>query len=461
MEKFMKKLSLTAALLLPLFAFASEVIAPVELKLQALSGEAVKIEWKNGDDSIFNGPKGYKIYRDGEFLTATRASCYTGGTTNEICAYTDHNLKPNTAYTYTIVATDDETIADDSKYISNKHEDVNYFALSADGTKAYGKYIIGGQNWDDEVNTFIKITDLSNPDTPVDTGLSYQIQPYIHKEGDKKGLISKGTVRSTTLSKDGSKIFLIVRHGLEDYTYSSLHYDEDAYYVNFLTILDADDLSVISRTELHEELEIINPSSDGKKLYVTSKAYNPAGSRSKKIIDISDVSNPRLTETIDYPKLLIASNSNKLYGVEKHVKFVVIDENSKAELGSFPIKNYYGNLILSSDGTTVYALGSTQGSSDGFLKLIDVRDSNNPRVISTIDTPSHAEDVAISKDGKKAYIAHGDGVEIVDISNPYNPKVVHNIYIDYGVDKVSLVDDKKLIASKSKKELFVVDISSF
>jgi hypothetical protein len=437
----MKKLNILIALLLPALAFA-EVKAPVNLELTALSAEAVKIEWKNGDDSIFDGPTGYKIYRDGEFLTATRVICYTGETTDTTCTYTDHNLKPNTTYTYKVVATDDETIADDSNYISSKHQDINYFALSADGTKAYGKYIVGGKNWDDEVDTFIKITDLSNPDAPVDTGFSYQTKPYVHEDG----YTTKGTVSSKTLSKDGSKIFLIAKHG----------------YINFLTILDANDLSVISRTKFNEKLEIRSLSSDGKKLYVTSKTYDDKnGAGSSKILDISDISNPKLTETTNYPELLVASNSNKLYGVENHDKFVVIDENSKAELGSFSIKDYYINLVVSSDGTTVYAMGSSRGSSDGFFKLIDVRDSNNPKIIGTIDTPNGANDVAISKDGKKAYVAHSGGVQIVDISNPYNPKVVDRIYIDYGVDKISLVDDdKKLVASKSKK-LFVIDVSSF
>jgi hypothetical protein len=224
--------------------------------------------------------------------------------------------------------------------------------------------------------------------------------------------------------------------------------------------LDANDLSVISRTKFNEKLEIRSLSSDGKKLYVTSKTYDQNGAGSSKILDISDPLNPKLTETTNYPGLLVASNSNKLYGVVNHDKFVVIDENSKAELGSFSIKDYYRNLVVSSDGTTVYAMGSSRGSSDGFFKLIDVRDSNNPRIIGTIDTPNRASDVVISKDGKKAYVANSGGVQIVDISNPYNPKVVHRIYIDYGVDKISLVDDKKLVASRSTK-LFVIDVSSF
>jgi hypothetical protein len=226
--------------------------------------------------------------------------------------------------------------------------------------------------------------------------------------------------------------------------------------------LDANDLSVISRTKFNEKLEIRSLSSDGKKLYVTSKTYDDQnGAGSSKILDISDISNPKLTETTNYPGLLVASNSNKLYGVEKRVKFVVIDENSKAELGSFAINDYYYNLVLSSGGNTIYAVGSTHGDSSGFFQLIDVRDSNNPKVIGTIDTPNWASDVAISKDSKKAYIAHSDGVEIVDISNPYNPKVVDRIYIDHGINKISLVDDdKKLVASKSK-ELFVINISSF
>ena len=67
----MKKLSILTALLLPVFAIASEVIAPVGLTLGPLSAEAVKIEWQNGEDDDWSideeedDVRGYKIYRNG------------------------------------------------------------------------------------------------------------------------------------------------------------------------------------------------------------------------------------------------------------------------------------------------------------------------------------------------------------------------------------------------------------
>ncbi len=456
----MKKLSILTILLLPALAVAAPK-APIELTLQALSGEAVKVNWKNGDDSIFDGPTGYKIYRNGEFLTATRQSCYSSesGSTNEVCSFIDHNLAANTEYSYTVVASDDEHFANDTQHISSTHKDFNYFAISKDKTKAYSKYTAGGDGWDDEVDTFIKITDISNPDAPQDTGFSYQPVSYTYKLGDNKGKTVKGTVQSKFLSKDGSRIFILTDYGLENDTSDACTYCETAYFINYLTILDSSDLSVLSQSEFHEKLTILGTSSDGKKLYVESKLHTLTDAISKKVIDISDASNPTIAQTQDFPNL-VTSGNGKLYAVDNHAKFSILDEISKAELGSISeIEYYYRNLTLSPEKDTIYAVGSSRPEG-GFLQLIDVRDSRNPTIISTIDTPNGAEDVVISADAKKAYIGHRDGIEVVDISNPHRLKVIHRIFIDHGVDKMNLIGDSKIIAS-SGSSMYVIDISSF
>ncbi len=116
---------------LPISLFA-QLQAPSDLQLQALSPNSVLIKWS--DNSV--DESGFKIYRDGMLIHTT--------VTNQE-SFIDTDLEANTAYTYTVMATDDGVI-DKSKtiYLTPEYqvpEDALFLDIRNDWERShYGGY---------------------------------------------------------------------------------------------------------------------------------------------------------------------------------------------------------------------------------------------------------------------------------------------------------------------------------
>ncbi len=96
---------------------------------------------------------------------------------------------------------------------------------------------------------------------------------------------------------------------------------------------------------------------------------------------------------------------------------------------------------------------------DGFggLQIVNVSNPVNPRIIGSADTPGNAEDVFVS-DGK-AYIADGEsGLQVVDVTDPANPKIIGSADTPGNAEDVFVSDGKAYIAD-GESGLQVIDIS--
>ncbi len=67
-----------------------------------------------------------------------------------------------------------------------------------------------------------------------------------------------------------------------------------------------------------------------------------------------------------------------------------------------------------------------------------------PQIVSNVDTPDDAIGVALSSDGKYAFVADGGGLRIVDVSDPQNPVIVSNVDTPGDANGVALSSDGKL-----------------
>ncbi len=81
------------------------------------------------------------------------------------------------------------------------------------------------------------------------------------------------------------------------------------------------------------------------------------------------------------------------------------------------------------------------------------------KIISTLKT-SHANSIALSKDGTKAYIADGDkGLVIIDISNPANPTKLGSYNTKGYAESIALSkDETKAYIADGLNGLVIVEI---
>jgi len=91
----------------------------------------------------------------------------------------------------------------------------------------------------------------------------------------------------------------------------------------------------------------------------------------------------------------------------------------------------FGRLVLSTDGATAYI---TDHNLNG-LRIVDVHDAANPKVLGTVsisaDGNTHADGITLSPDGTKVYMGisdtnlilnKGGAVQIVDVAHPDAPQ---------------------------------------
>ncbi len=78
---------------------------------------------------------------------------------------------------------------------------------------------------------------------------------------------------------------------------------------------------------------------------------------------------------------------------------------------------------MSADGTKAYIADGGSG-----LQIIDISDPTALSILSSIDTPGYAFDIALAVDESKAYIADGQsGIQIIDVSGINIPEKVPGI----------------------------------
>jgi hypothetical protein len=118
--------------------------------------------------------------------------------------------------------------------------------------------------------------------------------------------------------------------------------------------------------------------------------------------------------------------------------------------------NVYGlDLAISRDGTKAYVAGYTG------LVIVNITNPNAPIILGSLDTNSPAYDVTLSSDGTKAYVAASSaGLVIVNITNPNAPIILGSLDTNGSAYGVALSRDETIVyVADNDLGVVVVDIS--
>jgi hypothetical protein len=92
------------------------------------------------------------------------------------------------------------------------------------------------------------------------------------------------------------------------------------------------------------------------------------------------------------------------------------------------------------------------------LQIIDLSDQLNPRIVATVATQDRATDVYV-KDGIAYVTVATDGLQIVDVSSPANPKLISSIDTPGCANSIIVRDGLAYIADHSNSGLQIINVS--
>jgi len=168
-------------------------------------------------------------------------------------------------------------------------------------------------------------------------------------------------------------------------------------------------------------------SSDG------SKAYVADGDSGLQIVDVSNPEVPKLLSSYEargsVKSVSLSNDGSKAYlanqgeGDKAGLEIVDISSPAPVLLGSYnePASSVYSshirNIALSRDGSKAYLADGING-----LRILDISSPAAPTLLSTYEGLQTVNGVTLSSDGSKAYLADGiHGLRIIDVSNPAVP----------------------------------------
>ncbi len=97
-------------------------------------------------------------------------------------------------------------------------------------------------------------------------------------------------------------------------------------------------------------------------------------------------------------------------------------------------------LFIGCGGETTARVGVTLKNTSSNYKTQSARDVKLDIIGSIPISSGRALDIVISKDGRFAYVATGEGVEIFDISSPESPSRVYDRDLDDFINRVEVID---------------------
>ncbi len=153
---------------------------------------------------------------------------------------------------------------------------------------------------------------------------------------------------------------------------------------------------------------------------------------------VGDVNNDGVVNVEDMLTFNPAFNKNKLKGICRYEMDNITDNihhgryvytNISPVIGEINTGTSSANSIaLSSDGKYAYV------ATNNGLKIIDITDPQNMKVIKTLDDNDSIEGVSFSPDGSKAYVADGkQGLQILNTDNLSIISTIDNTTGIYGV----------------------------
>jgi hypothetical protein len=216
---------------------------------------------------------------------------------------------------------------------------------------------------------------------------------------------------------------------------------------------------IISQIDGMHNVKGIALSSDNTKIFIAD--YSAIGSL--RIIDVSDPINPILIGQIDALNIYdvtLSSDNTKVFIADIINGLKIIDVSNPVNpvlIGQFPV-SYADTITLSPDETKAFVDNYDYDCSCYVLKIIDVSNPKNPTFINQISTYSSTQDIILSSDGTKAFIADSyDGLKIIDIRDLTNLTIIGQI--STLVADIALSSDETKVFATDGPSLKVIDVS--
>jgi hypothetical protein len=337
--------------------------------------------------------------------------------------------------------------------------EVNYIAISPDGTKAYISTLLKYRKdvFDKEFEKpGLRVVDITNPQEP-------EIVDVITMKDEERDL---ETCYDIKISPDGKMLYSIWFRTLGDITYNL---DED-----------------IQINHEHDSLysgggSVVGISSNGKKIYTTahsnggSSGYIIVMDNSNKEKGLVDIGTLRLTnlESSSFTDLDISKDGKIAYLINRDDNgglFIVdiSDDKSPKLISNYKSLFRMKEIAVSSNDTIAYV-----GSYSHGVDILDISDKKKPKLLhhlsGTVEGAGEGgNQVLLSKDNTKLFVAGGTYLEAYDVHNPSAPKFLGKqlLYIEdvspYGDHSrdIALSKDERKIYAGTKSGFFIVDISN-
>lgn len=202
----------------------------------------------------------------------------------------------------------------------------------------------------------------------------------------------------------------------------------------------------------------------GNRAYIGNRRGSDGGG-----LDIYDISNPESPILIGHSEMMTHPNRLAILGdylvtlESDFVPFVqaVLDVSNPADVAVVSSKTISGKVMDTKISGNVAAVAVEGTSEEDGLYLIDISNPESPTPVGFIEM-SAARFVYL--DGNYAYVSRmGNGLDIVDISDPANPFVTSNYYIggDPGKGQVEelIVRDNLAYVTLMLSGMLILDVS--
>lgn len=174
------------------------------------------------------------------------------------------------------------------------------------------------------------------------------------------------------------------------------------------------------------------------------------------LVDVGDLSQPFITGSVETTSFAtcVAVHENRAFVADYEGGLLVID------ISDPPLPVTIGSVGTQDEAIGVSMAGNMAfvADSNGGLQIIDVNNTASPQIISSEETLLKARNIDIEND--IAYIAAGL-LYLIDISDPFNPEILNYFYMpsyDLALD-VDVVEGKAFVASH-ESGLEVLDVSN-
>ncbi|MDR3162530.1 MAG: cadherin domain-containing protein [Helicobacteraceae bacterium] len=358
------------------------------------------------------------------------------------------------------------TVAEGAKL---DYESARYYSLYAKAVNAFG-----------ESNAAYTLIWLNNvPDRPP---VVYSIVYYVDENSPADTFIGQlaisdddSPVTSITLSRTGAENFKVDNNGTITVAEGAkLDYESNYYYhlyakaVNAFGESNAADILIYLNNVpdnppvLQDTYLNIHRKTPANKTVGTITVNSPIDcSITKYVIDDNPVFGVRNNGEI-YTKTAVMKDSN--YAMSVYAKSVCGDSNTvsltidtqSSIIGRIKTGGSTYSVVLSSDETKAFVAAYSGG-----LQIIDVSEPYNPSLIGQIAIGcSTCNNIALSSDNTKAFTTSYNSLMVVDVSEPTNPAIISQIYTGGSTrGGVLSSDDTKAFVTADLGGLRVIDVS--